>query len=182
MNDHDLDSIETLRPGDCFIFKGFKWIVLDNNLDGGVLAIMAKCWKEIPFDNNYSNDYRTSSLRKQLTEELLPILGEENLVPHEVDLTADNGDTTYGTVVDKVFILSCDEYRKYREHVPLLKAWMWTCTPWYISPHAGGSHSVRNVCSAGILGGSNAYDSYGVAPACVFRAKNLKLRKTIEIV
>ena len=51
--------------------------------------------------------------------ELLPVLGEDNLIPHEVDMVADNGDDRYGTVTDRVFILSCDEYRKYRKHVPL---------------------------------------------------------------
>lgn len=35
-------------------------------------------------------------------------------------LVADNGDDRYGTVKDKAFILSCDEYRKYRKNVPLL--------------------------------------------------------------
>ena len=47
------------------------------------------------------------------------LLGEDNLIPHEVDMVADNGDDRYGTVTDRVFILSCDEYRKYRKHVPL---------------------------------------------------------------
>ena len=103
------------------------------------------------------------------------MLGEDNLIPHEVDMVADNGDDRYGTVTDRVFILSCDEYRKYRKHVPLLPEWMWTCTPWYISD-AGSGYYVRSVYY------NNASGSGGVAPACVFNPKNLKLHRQVQMV
>ena len=96
-------------------------------------------------------------------------------------MVADNGDDRYGTVTDRVFILSCDEYRKYRKHVPLLPEWMWTCTPWYISD-AGSGRNVRCVYGAGSLGDGGASSSYGVAPACVFNPKNLKLHRQVQMV
>ena len=109
------------------------------------------------------------------------MLGEDNLIPHEVDLVADNGDDRYGTVTDRVFILSCDEYRKYRKHVPLLPEWMWTCTPWYITDTGNGSY-VRGVSTDGSLSSNNANNSSGVAPACVFNPKNLKLHRQVQMV
>lgn len=162
--------IRDLAVGEHFKFKNFEWIVLDNNVDSGILAIMASVWneKEYSFDNDGCNNYAKSSLRRKLLNELLPVLGKYNLIPHEVDLVADNGDDRYGTVTDRVFILSCDEYRKYRKHVPLLSEWMWTCTPWYITD-AGHSDLVRFVYSTGYLDSGIAYNSYGVAPACVFK-------------
>ena len=166
------ENIGVLSAGERFGFKGFEWIVLDNNVDGGVLAIM---------DDDGCNNYAKSSLRRKLLNELLPVLGEDNLIPHEVDMVADNGDDRYGTVTDRVFILSCDEYRKYRKHVPLLPEWMWTCTPWYISD-AGNSNHVRYVNSTGSLDDSSANNSYGVAPACVFNPKNLKLHRQVQMV
>lgn len=96
-------------------------------------------------------------------------------------MVADNGDDRYGTVTDRVFILSCDEYRKYRKHVPLLPEWMWTCTPWYIS-NAGDSRHVRFVNNAGYLNNIHANISTGVAPACVFNPKNLKLHRQVQMV
>ena len=92
-------------------------------------------------------------------------------------MVADNGDDRYGTVTDRVFILSCDEYRKYRKHVLLLPEWMWTCTPWYISGTGSGS-LVRLVRADGILS-CNAYGSFGVAPVCVFNPEKLKVKNTI---
>lgn len=180
------ERINVLSAGERFSFKGFDWICLDPNAEegNGVLAIMAEAWNgdEYPFDDDGYNNYAKSSLRRKLKEELLPVLGEENLLPHVVDLTADNGDDLYGTVTDRVFILSCDEYRKYRKHVPLLPEWMWTCTPWWIDPAAGSGGAVRIVYPTGAMGGSHANYSLGVAPACVFSSRNLKLRPQAQMV
>ena len=176
------ENISILSPGERFDFKGFEWIVLDNNVDGGVLAIMASAWnnEEYSFDDGGYNNYAKSSLRRKLLNELLPVLGEDNLIPHEIDLVADNGDDRYGTVTDKVFILSCDEYRKYRKNVPLLPKCMWTCTPWYITYSGIGNH-VRYVNAGGFLHNCSVC-GYGVAPACVFNPKNLKLRRQVQMV
>ena len=177
------ENIDVLSAGERFDFKGFEWIVLDNNVDGGVLAVMASAWnnEEYSFDDHNCSNYAKSSLRRKLLNELLPVLGEDNLIPHEVDLVADNGDDRYGTVTDRVFILSCNEYRKYRKYVPLLTEWMWTCTPWYITDAGNGSH-VRYVNTDGNLYTDNAYSSFGVAPACVFNPKNLKLHRQVQMV
>lgn len=178
------ENISILNPGERFGFKGFEWIVLDNNVDGGVLAIMTSTWnnEQYSFDDDGCNNYAKSSLRRKLLNELIPVLGEDNLIPHEVDLVADNGDDRYGTVTDKVFILSCDEYRKYRKNVPLLPEWMWTCTPWYIT-HSGYGSNVRGVYNTdGSLYDNGARNSSGVAPACVFNPKNLKLHRQVQMV
>ena len=177
------ENISILSAGERFDFKGFEWIVLDNNVDGGVLAIMSSTWnnERYSFDNDGCNNYAKSSLRRKLLNELIPVLGEDNFIPHEVDLVADNGDDRYGTVTDRVFILSCDEYRKYRKHVPLLPEWMWTCTPRYITDTGGGGY-VRIVNTDGGLDDYHADGSSGVVPACVFNPKNLKLHRQVQMV
>lgn len=174
-------NLRELKPGDKFTFKGLEWIVLNNNVDGGVLAIMSFTWqgRGHKFDEDCYNNYAKSSLRKKLLTELLPALGVDNLIPHTVDLVADNGDDAYGTVEDKVFILSCDEYRKYCKYVPLLPEWMWTCTPWYISPNSGNGSHVRSVSTAGNLNSDYVYSSNGVAPACVFNPERLRIKNPV---
>lgn len=177
------DDIRMLPAGSHFNFKGFEWIALDNNVDGGVLAVMTSSWngEKYRFDEGCCGNYAKSSLRRNLLDELLPVLGEDNLIPHEVNLAADNGDDRYGKISDKVFILSCDEYRKYRKNVPLLPEWMWTCTPWYITD-AGGSIIVRCVGTGGCLDNSTAYSAGGVAPACVFNPEKVKVGCAIPTV
>lgn len=177
------NDIRTLPDGSHFYFKGFKWIALDNNVDGGVLAVMASSWngERYRFDEDYCNNYAESSLRKKLRDELLPVLGEDNLIPHEIDLVADNGDDGYGKISDKVFILSCDEYRKYRKHVTLIHEWMWTCTPWGASTTTY-LNSARSVSETGYLYSEEVNEMDGILPACVFNPEKVKVGYTIPTV
>lgn len=47
------ENIGVLSAGERFGFKGFEWIVLDNNVDGGVLAIMASAWNNEEYLTSY---------------------------------------------------------------------------------------------------------------------------------
>lgn len=160
------------KAGDKFMFKGFGWVVLnpDPIEKGGVLAMMTSTWngQEYPFDEDGCNNWKESSLKKKLEEELLPVLGRKNLLEHLVRLDADNGSLEYGVDLCQVFILTCDEYRIYREYVPLLPEWMWTCTPWTT---AGGN--VRLVGLDGSLCNISASNTIGAAPACVIKKESL---------
>lgn len=176
------EHIDSLRPGERFSYKGFEWITLDQ-VDGGILAVTDGRWndRDYAFDDNGNNNYAKSTLRKRLNDELLPVLGEENLLYHIVDLTADNGDTSYGKVEDKVFILTCDEHRKYRDYIPLPSEWMWTATPRYIT-ESGNGYFTRGADAAGVLHSYSAGNGGGVSPACIFNPKNLKLRRQAQMV
>lgn len=160
------------KAGDKFMFKGFEWVVLnpDPIEKGGVLAMMTSTWngQEYPFDENGCNNWKESSLKKKLEEELLPVLGRENLLEHLVRLDADNGSLEYGVDLCQVFILTCDEYRIYREYIPLLPEWMWTCTP-----RITAGRYVRLVGPDGSLYDFSANGTDGVAPACVIKKESL---------
>ena len=164
-----------MNIGEKFNFKGFEWVVLDVDGDA-VTAIMTKAYVTAPFDENNMNKWLTSTIRKRLYDELLPVLGKENLITHITDMVADNGDTRYGTMEDEIWLISCDEFRKYRkiiiENCDFDDDWWWTLTPWYITD-VGIGNFVRLVNSDGIVSGSNAYISSGVAPACVFHLQSL---------
>lgn len=136
-----MTNITTLRPGEHFMFKNFEWVCLDpNHPDGGVLAIMATPWtKDVKFcpsdkfadEKGNWNNSRTSNVRELLSVMANTVFDRKNLLSHTVDLVADNGDNAYGTVHDFVFILTCDEYRKYRDYIPYCDSFIWTATPWY---------------------------------------------------
>ena len=168
-----------MKIGEKFTFKGFEWVVLDEhdfNGEKAVTAIMTKAWATAPFDEDNRNDWRTSSIRKKLQEELLPILGEENLITRSVELVADNGDRRYGRCDDKIWLLSCDDFRHYREIImkscDFQDDWWWTLTPWYIN-NVGNGNYVRLIYPSGNVYNTNAYNSHGVAPACVFHLASL---------
>lgn len=170
---------EALNPGEHFIYNGIEFICLDV-INGNYLAMTAKPYAEIPFDVNGKNDWRKSSLRRVLNNDFLDLLDRRHLIKQTSDLVADNGDKAYGTSEDYVTILSCDQYRKYRDIVPLFKEWMWTLTPWSCNPSY--SSGVRGVGTTGYVGSHSAYSSTGVAPACLFSSENLKLRRQAHLV
>lgn len=192
-----MTNITTLRPGEHFMFKNFEWVCLDpNHPDGGVLAIMAKTWADdVKFcpsckfadEKGNMNNYRTSNVRGILSDMANAVFNGESLLRHNVDLVADNGDRAYGTVQDFVFILTCDEYRKYRDYIPRYDGWIWTATPWYCGDGDNGSYTghavnVRCVCRGGMLGKNGAHYSRAVAPACILNPKSLNLRQSIAYV
>lgn len=190
-----MTNITTLRPGEHFMFKNFEWVCLDpNHPDGGVLAIMATPWtKDVKFcpsdkftdEKGNWNNYRTSNVREILSDMANAVFEEKSLLPHTVDLVADNGDRAYGTVQDFVFILTCDEYRKYRDYIPHYDRWIWTSTPWYCGDKdsdTGIADYVRRVNPNGLLNGNTASLNLAVVPACILNPKSLNLRKDMAYV
>lgn len=190
-----MTNITTLRPGEHFMFKNFEWVCLDpNHPDGGVLAIMATPWKkDVKFcpsdkfadEKGNWNNYRTSNVREILSDMANAVLGGKGLLSHTVDLVADNGDRDYGTVQDFVFILTCDEYRKYRDYIPHYDSWIWTATPWNCGNKDSGIGSasvVRTVNTDGLLFNDGANHNGDVAPACILNPKSLNLRQSMAYV
>lgn len=171
---------EKLMIGEHFTYEGIEWICLDI-INGNYLVITAQVWQELPFDIDNHNNWKESSLRRVLNDEFLDKLNKNHLVKQTSDLIADNGDKAYGTSEDYVTILSCDQYRKYRDIVPLFAEWMWTLTPWSCSI-SGISSGVRYVVPDGNISYGSAYNGNGVAPACLFSSKHLKLCRQAHLV
>lgn len=154
------------KSGDRFTYNGISFVILGEE-QGGVLAVQEHTLgEEMPFDEDDSNDWRKSTLRKYLNEEHIKKFNKGDLLPFVSDLTADDGLKDYGTSEDYIFLLSCDLYRKYREFMPKYNAWVWTITPWSCAP--GNAGYARIVVTDGSLGGSIASTAYAVAPACLF--------------
>lgn len=190
-----MTNITTLRPGEHFMFKGFEWVCLDpNHPDGGVLAIMATPWaKDVKFCPGVSfadekgnwNNYRTSNVRGILSDMANSVFGGKGLLAHTVDLVADNGDRVYGTVKDTVFILTCDEYRNYRDYIPHYDRLIWTATPWWCGDKdsdAGFASHVRSMIVSGKLYNDSACSTNAVVPACIPNPKSLNLRQSMAYV
>ena len=157
-----------IKDGEHFMYHGIEFIRLGLE-QGGVLCMTTKPIAEEAFDPNGCNNWAKSRARKNLNTKFLSLMDENDLLPFESDLTADNGDTAYGKCVDKIGILSCDLYRKYRKIVPLFYECMWTCTPWHCgTPYFENAHLARIVFSDGTMNVVSADGAFGLAPACIF--------------
>ena len=160
------DVSKVPQAGERFTRGGIEFVALGME-QGGVLAVAAKRLEdEMAYDEDGSNDWRKSSLRKYLNEEFVKNFDKGDLLPFVSDLTSDDGMTDYGTSEDFVALLSDNLYRKYRKFMPKYDTWVWTITPW--SCHPGNANYERRVNTSGALNHYYAYGGYGVAPACIF--------------
>lgn len=166
------NTVETKgkKIGETFELIGIKWKVLDITDKGYVCMASEPFGKDRTFDMD-SNDYKESQLRKYLNEDLyLNIaaeIGEENIIEFERDLTAVDGRKDYGSCTDKVSVVTFDEYRKYREHIPNPGTWLWTITPWSTKEN-GWKYPVAVVAPSGDFSCNDYSINIGVCPFCIF--------------
>lgn len=164
-----------LKTGMKFKYKGIDFICLDI-INGNYLAITAECWCIKRFNEEFNdgcNNWEKSTLRRFLNEDVLEEhFNTEDLIKQTSDLVADNGDKAYGTCEDYITMLTCDQYRKYRDYVPHFEECMWTLTPWRCD--TGYASGVRFVYPKGAFSGDYAYYTRGVAPVCLFNSQALR--------
>ena len=161
-----------IKIGETKTIAGEKFIILDITEKGVICLSKNFAYEETIFDNN-SNNYANSSIRKTLNTEYLKkiadVIGEENIIECEIDLTSDDGLDDYGKVIDKVGLLTADMYRKYSriiEKYPV-NDWWWLSTPWS-TPHRGYKYAVRCVHYNGTLNDYSCGLSFGVRPFLIF--------------
>lgn len=164
-----MKKLAELKPGDRFMYGGVEWVKFED-IGAGTLCLAAEPVFRRAFDEENCNDWRKSSLRRELNGAFLDALVAEGadraaFLDWESDLTADDGMTDYGTAVDKIALRSDALCRKYREITPPVDEWCWNLTPWTCD--ASVSYSVRNVGSSGAMGWHDAYGGHGgVRPLC----------------
>lgn len=163
-----MKKLAELKPGDRFMYGGVEWVKFED-IGAGTLCLAAEPVFLRAFDEENCNDWRKSSLRRELNGAFLEALVAEGadraaFLDWESDLTADDGMTDYGTAVDKIALRSDALCRKYREITPPVDEWCWNLTPWTCD--ASISYYVRYVNSSGALGWGYAYSGWGVRPLC----------------
>lgn len=163
-----MKKLAELKCGARFTYAGVEWVKLDNT-DGGALVLTAEPVFERAFDEENCNDWRKSSLRRELNGPFLDALIAEGadraaFLDLETDLTADDGMTDYGTATDKIALISDGLYRKFRALIPKIGCWWWTLTPWTCDPEY--SYRVRSVYSSGALDYYACSGYLGVRPLC----------------
>lgn len=164
-----MKKLAELKPGDRFMYGGVEWVKFED-IGAGTLCLAAEPVFLRAFDEENCNDWRKSSLRRELNGAFLDALVAEGadrgaFLDWESDLTADDGMTDYGTATDKIALRSDALCRKYRNITPPVDVWCWNLTPWTCDPEY--SYRVRYVYSSGALDWDSAYRGYGgVRPLC----------------
>lgn len=167
-----------IAPSSVINYGGLDCIVLDVEQDK-ILVLAKESIGNMPFDEGNSNNFPKGTLCKYLNGEFIKKLKANGadtsaLIPTTIDLTSDDGLKDYGETTQKIFLLTCDMYRKYRSVIPNLDDWWWLATA-YSTESNGYARSARSVGSDGSLDYYCAYyGDIGVRPAFYLKSSILE--------
>lgn len=167
-----------IAPSSVISYGGLDCIVLDVEQDK-ILVLAKESIGNMPFDEGNSNNFPKGTLCKYLNGEFIKKLKANGadtsaLIPTTIDLTSDDGLKDYGETTQKIFLLTCNMYRKYRSVIPNLNDWWWLATA-YSTESNGYAYRARYVNSAGSLSNSGAYNGDGgVRPAFYLKSSILE--------
>ncbi len=167
-------------PGSEVKYGHLTCVVLED-FEDSLLVLSKDSIGEMPFDDEECNNFDISSLREYLNDGFIEELKENGadvtaLCDLTIDLTSEDGLKDYGNSTNKVNLLTCDMYRKYRHLIPNLDNWWWLATA-YSTISNGYASYARIVYSDGTLYDSRAhYDSRGVRPAFLIKSSIFESR------
>lgn len=161
-------ELSTLKSGDEFKLGDEVFIVLEQADNGTRVISKEFAYEEVKFGDN--SNWDTSPIRKILNNEyfkkIAAIIGENNIISMDRDLTSLDGLDDYGTCTDKVSLLTATEYVKYHKILGLKSNypdWWWLITP-VSTPSNDCFRGVCYVSFNGILGWVGCGCTCGVRP------------------
>ena len=170
----NLQELGNVTPGKVIKIGNLESIVFKQS--GGETGLL---WRYTlderrKFDDDTVN-YAESSIRKYLNTEVYEMLaaevGAENIVEHTVDLTTEDGLKVYGSVTDKVSLITEQMYKENRDVIGpnLDKYWLLAtaCSKQELCS------CVRAVRGDGMLGCYDYGIGGGVRPFCILKSNIL---------
>lgn len=164
----DFVKLSSLSPKDEFVIGDQVFIVLEQTSNGARVISKEFVYRKTEF--GYNSNWRLSFIRTKLNDEyfkkIADIIGKENILTMGRDLTSLDGLDDYGTCIDRVSLLTADEYAKYHKILGLKSNypnWWWLITP-KSTPSNGFSCSVCCVDSCSILRWGDCDYAGGVRP------------------
>ena len=166
-------KLTEIKKGETFKTGDIEFIKFSDENDETVVVAKDILFRSC-FGNN--NDLRSSDILKKLNDEFLPklaeVIGEENIVEFETDLTTLDGLKPYDVMKSKVSVPTFDFYRDnveiFDKH-KLDKYW-WLATPESAKPHDDPSWVVCVAPSGCINFNCYCNGHLGVRPFCILKS------------
>lgn len=160
--------------GDTVKIGNHELIILDNLEDGTTLLLRKEHLPKLMTfgkNNNYDGSDADAACNA-FADEIAAIVGEENIVLHEVDLTADDGLKDYGKIQRKASLRTANLQRKYVEILDKYRLDVWE---WLATAHSTPTHSITTLVKCVSPSGYFDYfncncDDIGVRPFCILKS------------
>lgn len=161
-----------VTEGDTAKIGKHEMIVMDH-IGAATLLLRKDSLARMRFGAN--NNYDGSDVDKlcnEFAEEIARIVGEENILPHEVDLTSDDGLKDYGKIERKASLRTTELQRRY---VYTLDKYRLDFDEWLATAYSTPTHEddewVKCVSPSGHINDVNdIYDVTGVRPFCILNS------------
>lgn len=150
----------------------YEFAVLEQLEDSAVVIDKDKYGEDVKFgaNNNYDGS-NVDEICNRFADEIAAIIGTENMLEFELDLTANDGMKCYGSVKRRMALRTADMQRKYAYIFDKLpKFWEWLATAYSTPKHEDGTW-VECVSPRGnILYYDSYFDNGGVRPFCILKS------------
>lgn len=165
-------QLSEVAAGQTVKIGSHEMIVLDH-VGAATLLLRKESLGDMAFgENNNYDGSEVDAVCNEFAEEIAAIVGEDNILLHEVDLTADDGLKDYGVIQRKASLRTAQMQREYVEILDKyrLDCWEWLATA-FSTPTHGHETAVKCVSPSGCIGNRD-YDcnDYGVRPFCILKS------------
>lgn len=169
----DTIMLSEIAVGDTVKIGEHEMVVLEQLGDTTALVRKELLSEKMAFGstNNYIGS-KVGNACETFADEISAIIGAENIVLHDVDLTSDDGLDDFGKATGRrASLLTADMYRRYVRILDKYKVheWWWLATPFSIPPH-DEDNWVKCVSPSGCIRNYVYYGDFGVRPFCILKS------------
>lgn len=169
-------TLAEFAPGDVVKIGSHEMVVLDQELMEGKTLLISKelVEEEAAFgvsNNNYIGS-NVESICQAFSDEIAELVGDENIIRHNLDLTTLDGLKDYGTIVNcSASLLTLSMYQRYvnvlDQHKP--DKWWWLATAASTKRHENDRWALC-VSPSGYIDFGYYYGRFGVRPFCILKS------------
>lgn len=166
-------KLSSIPEGSTFKIGNCSLIVLEHKDDGSSVVISKDLIHESENfgDNNNYNGSNLDQVCNFFAETIGAVVGRDNLVEFELDLTSDDGLNDYGIINRKAALLTANMYRKYVRTLDKykVKKWWWFATAYSIPIHDDDTW-IKCASTSGNINDSVCSGDGGVRPFCILKS------------
>ena len=172
-NESAKKQLSEIPEGSTFKIGSYEFVVLQQAIDGTAVILKELYLSDITFGER--NNYNGSNADEQcqvFAQNIADIIGWDNIILHDVDLTSNDGLKDYGVVERRASLLTAELYRRYVHILDKYKpdSWWWLATPFSTETHES-TDWVLCVSPRGYFNGNHAdINGIGVRPFCILKS------------
>lgn len=166
-------TLAEFEPGAVVKIGGHEMVILEQ-MEGRAALIRKHCLEDESKFGAENNNYAVSAVDdicETFADEIAETVGGDNILVHDVVLTALTGDDSYGVIKRHASLLTLAQYQRYvdilDQHKP--DQWWWLATPNSTKRHENDRWALC-VSPSGIIDFVNYYDRIGVRPFCILKS------------